>query len=369
MSVRKRLDAVRQILADTGVDALLVTNPANRRYVTGFTAEDHAADESAGMVLVTRESTTLLVSPTNLPWARAEADADEIAIEPFERSMVSSVAQRLAARSTRQVAVEDATTPAALWFALEEALGETVELVRAGNSVDRIRAVKREDELDHLRQAARLTDAAFERAVSRFAPGMTEREGADLVREALRDVGSDGEAFDTIVAAGPNAAKPHHRPGDRPIEQGEPVIIDMGARVNGYNGDLTRTISLGEADGELTRIYEVVLEAQQAGLRAIRAGAPASEPDLATREVFLGHGLGDHVIHSAGHGLGLRVHEVPSLRHTSEDILEPGNVVTMEPGLYIAGWGGVRIEDVVIVTETGNENLTSSPKGIDTAHR
>ena len=369
MTQGARILAVRQILFDTGADALLVTNPANRRYLTGFTAEDHAADESSGVVLITSQRATLLVSPTNLPWAVAEADKEHIAVEPIEGSIAATVAARFSREEPRQLAVEDATTPAAIWFDLQDKLGDDTELVRAADCVDRLRSVKTADEQDHLRAAARLTDDAFQIAMSRFEAGMTERAAADQVREALREVGSDGEAFDTIVAAGPNAAKPHHRPGKRPLQTGEPIIIDIGARVSGYNGDLTRTVCLGRADEKLVGIYEAVLEAQQAGLQAIRAGVPASLPDLATREVFASHGLEKFVIHSAGHGLGLRVHEAPSVRKTSDATLESGNVITMEPGLYIEGWGGVRIEDVAIVRDSDYENITNAPKGVSALER
>lgn len=364
MSVADRLDRVRDILRDTGLPAILITNPANRRYLTGYTAEDHAADESSGQVLVTRDDATLIVSPTNLPWAKSETDA-AVTVIPFEGSPIRTIVERARLVEANRLAIEDGTTTVAMWFALQDDLGEPVELVRAADAVDRLRAVKDEEELGHLRDAARLTDAAFAIATKRLVPGMSEREGADVVREALRHVGSDGEAFDTIVAAGPHAAKPHHVPSDRAIQPDEPVIIDMGARVNGYNGDLTRTICLGMPGAELVRVYNAVLEAQLAGLDAIRAGVSASAPDLATREVFASHGLERHVIHSAGHGLGLRVHEAPSVRSTSQATLETGNVITMEPGLYIEGWGGVRIEDVAIVRDGGHDNITSSSKGIE----
>lgn len=365
MSIGDRLNAVRQILSDTHIDAIVVTNPTNRRYLTGFTAEDHAADESAGIVLITKLAATLLVSPTNLPWAEAEVNLDHINVEPVTGSVAEAVAARLSGSNGARLAIEDATTPAALWFSFQDALPEDVEIVRAGDTIDQLRAVKTEDELVLLRTAAILTDQAFVIATSRFSAGMTEHECAELVRAALREVGSEGEAFDTIVAAGPNAAKPHHRPGARVVQPGEPVIIDMGARVDGYNGDLTRTICLGKADTKLVRIYEAVFDAQLAGLRAIRAGVPASAPDLATREVFASRELGRYVIHSAGHGLGLRVHEAPSVRKSSGAVLEVGNVITMEPGLYIPGWGGVRIEDVAIVHGSDHENMTASPKSIE----
>lgn len=368
MSVTARLDRVREILRDTGLPAILITNPANRRWLTGFSAADHAADESAGQLLVTRDAATLVVSPTNLPWAKAEVDPS-VAVVPFEGTDIATIAALAQTAGDSQLGVEDATTTAAMWFALQDRLGEASSLVRAGDTVDRLRAIKDEAELDDLREAARLTDLALADAVGHFTVGTTEREAADIIRTALRDVGSDGEAFDTIVAAGPNAAKPHHAPSDRPIQADEPVIIDMGARVNGYNGDLTRTICLGTPAAELVRVYNAVLEAQLEGLNTLRAGVPASTPDLATREVFASHGLDQYVIHSVGHGLGLNVHEAPSVRRTSQTPLEAGNVVTMEPGVYIDGWGGVRIEDVAIVRDDGYENITASPKGIETLRR
>ena len=363
MTLPERLDRVRDILRDTGLPAILVTNPANGRWRTGYTATHPAADESAGQLLVTRDAATLVVSPTNLSWAKAEADP-AVAVVPFEESAAAPIVAHARAEGASQLGIEDATTTVAFWCALRDRLGEGSQLVRAADSIDRLRAIKDDAELELLREAARLTDAAFAIASERIAPGTTEREASDFVRDALREVGSDGEAFDTIVAAGPNAAKPHHRPSDRPIQRGEPVIIDMGARVSGYNGDLTRTICLGTPDAELVRVYNAVLEAQLAGLDAIRAGVSTSAPDLATREVFASHGLEHHIIHSAGHGLGLNVHEAPSVRRSSQATLAAGNVVTMEPGLYIEGWGGVRIEDVAIVRDGSHDNITASPKGI-----
>lgn len=365
MSIAHRIAHVRAFLADAGLDGVLVTNPSNRRYLTGFTAADHAADESAGVVLITAEAARLIVSPTNLPWAESEADIHHIAVEPYARSWVEGVADRIVSSDAFRLAVEDRTTPASYWFALQESLPPIVELVRAGDTIDQFRAVKSDQELALLREAARMTDEAFLMATAQFSAGVTESQAAELVRESLRHVGSEGEAFDTIVASGPNAAKPHHHPGTRVLCDEEPIIVDMGARIDGYNGDLTRTVCLGKPDEKLVRIYEAVLAAQHAGLEAIRANIQAATPDLATREVFAGQDLEQFVIHSAGHGLGLRVHEAPSVRKTAESLLATGNVVTMEPGLYIPNWGGVRIEDVAIVCDSGHENITSAPKGIE----
>jgi Xaa-Pro aminopeptidase len=364
MSVGARLQAVRRVFQDSKFDAVLITNPANRRYLTGFSAEDHAPDESSGMVVLTPREATLFVSPTNLRWARAEVDRATITVEEHSGNISQTLADWMRAAGVTAVAVEDATTPAAVWFALQSALGDRTEMVRAGALIDGFRSIKAPDELQSLREAARLTDKAFAIARRKLKAGMTEREAADSVADALRVVGSEGEAFATIVASGPNAARPHHLPGERQLAPGEPIIIDMGARVNGYNGDLTRTICLGRPNEGLVSMYAVVLESQAAGLDAVFAGAPVASADLATREVFARHGLEQHVVHSAGHGLGLRVHEAPSVRASSDEMLETGNVITMEPGLYVEGWGGVRIEDVVIVRDAGHDNITAAPKAI-----
>jgi Xaa-Pro aminopeptidase len=196
---------------------------------------------------------------------------------------------------------------------------------------------------------------------------MTERELADIVDDNLRDAGSTGTSFDTIVASGPNAARPHHSPSDRIIQDGEPVIIDMGAKVEGYCGDLTRTIWTGRADEQLGTMYRLVAEAQRAAIGCVRAGVAARDVDSAARDVFMAAGQEDLFAHSVGHAVGLRIHEAPFMSQQSSDVLAAGNVVTIEPGLYLPGWGGVRIEDVVLVTEDGCENLTGAPKllGVD----
>jgi Xaa-Pro aminopeptidase len=191
---------------------------------------------------------------------------------------------------------------------------------------------------------------------------MTERELADFIDQQFRDLGSDGQAFDTIVASGPNAARPHHAPGERRIAAGEPVIIDMGARVNGYCGDLTRTIWAGQPSDQLGTMYHLVADAQRAAFAAVKAGVEARAVDRAARNVFAEAGMDQFFVHSVGHAIGLRIHESPFLSQQADDVLRAGNVVTIEPGLYLPDWGGVRIEDVVLVTGEGYVNLTRAPK-------
>lgn len=349
-----------QVFDELDLDAVLVTSGTNRRYLTGFSAEDHAPDESSGVVVLMRDRTTLFTSPTNLPWARAEKRS-HVEVQPAPRPWTSTLADYLRQRQVNRLGFEDRTTTFADYRCLHQALPE-VELVPVGARVDARRRIKTDDEVKSLESALRITDDAFGNVSEQIRPGMTEIEVADAIREALRDLGSEGEAFPTIVASGPNAAKPHHSPGRRSIVEGEPIIIDMGARVDGYRGDLTRTVWTGRPSPRLGTMYRLVLEAQLAAIAAVREGVAARAVDTAARMVFASAGMEDAVLHSVGHGVGLRIHEAPSLSQASTDVLQAGNVITIEPGLYVAEWGGVRIEDVLLVERNGSRNLTRSSK-------
>lgn len=359
---RDRAERAKEILAETGVEAILITNGTNRRYLTGFTAADHAADELSGEALVTKDGISLFAPSTNLPWARSEA-LDGVEVLPQERRWTDSVAAFLREKNITSLGFEDATTTVQVYNQLQESLGDhAVDLKPIGATVDALRAVKTEDELEFLRTALRMTDEAFVGAESRITAGMTEKDAADIIREELKRAGSEGEAFDTIVASGPNAAKPHHAPGTRVIEEGEPIIIDMGALHQGYAGDLTRTIWFGQPSSQLVTMYRIVQAAFDACVAQARPGMTGVELDAVARHLFAEHDMDQYFVHSLGHGLGLRVHEAPSASARSTDTLEPGMVVTIEPGLYIPEQGGVRIEDVVVITADGNENLTGAPK-------
>lgn len=355
-----RLDRARALLANLGLDAAIVTNGANRRYLTGFTAEDHAPDEPAAIGVVAADGAWLLASPTNLPWAESEAN-DGVACLPWQRPWTDSVVALARDGGWSRIGVEERVLPTADWFALSDGMPEGTELVFLGTALDGLRAQKEPDELALLREALRLSDEAFVGAAARIQPGMTEAQAAEIVREELRRVGSEGESFDTIVASGPNAAKPHHAPGDRVLVEGEPVIIDMGAIVGGYHGDLTRTIWFGQPDERLVTIYSTVAAAMQASLGFFAPGVSGREVDRRVRDRFAEQGYGDSFVHGLGHGIGLRIHEAPSAGPASTDTLAVGHVVTTEPGIYIPGWGGVRIENVVVITESGAENLTHAP--------
>jgi len=352
--------------SELAVDGFVISGSTNRRYFSGWSAEDHAPDRPSGVMLVLPSQKYLLASPTNLPWAVAEAlpEVTPVAMTlPWTEAVTSLVRQQ----GVQRVGFEDAVLPVKAYRELQQLLGNDVELVAASDVLDRQRQVKSLREQNFLRRALAVTDQAFVASAAALRPGMTERELADIIDDNLRSAGSTGTAFDTIVASGPNAARPHHALGDRAIQNGEPVIIDMGAKVEGYCGDLTRTIWTGHADEQLGTMYRLVAEAQRAAISAVRAGVAGRDIDSAARAVFAAAGREDLFAHSIGHAIGLRIHEAPFMGQQSSDVLTAGNVVTVEPGLYLPGWGGVRIEDVVLVTEDGCENLTRAPKlpGVD----
>ncbi len=357
----QRLDRARAVLQERGLDAALITSGTNRRYLSGFTADDHAPDELSGVVLVSRDHMILLAPSTNVPWAASEA-LPGIDVRESARPWTKTVAEIVAESGWRSIGIEDETTTVAVFNRLRDELNGDVSLTPIGTVFDRLRATKDDAEVERLEHALRLTDEAFIAAERRIVPGMTEHDAAQIVQEELRACGSEGEAFPTIVASGPNAAKPHHAPGDRVIREGEPIIIDMGALFEGYCGDLTRTIWFGQPSEQLVTIYETVAAAHAIALAKAAPGVTGRELDDSVRAFFATRDLDHYFVHSLGHGLGLRVHEAPSAGPASSDTLDVGHVVTIEPGLYILDWGGVRIEDVVLIEPNGARNLTGAPK-------
>jgi Xaa-Pro aminopeptidase len=241
---------------------------------------------------------------------------------------------------------------------------EGFELVPTKGMVEQLRAIKDEGELALIRRAVELSDAAFAHIVQWLRPGVTEKAVAWELEVFMRTHGADDIAFDLIVGFGPNGAMAHAEPSDRPIQEGEPIVLDLGARVDGYCSDLTRTLCLGEPDEMLRRIHATVLEAQEAAEHAMRAGLKGRTVDAIARDLIEAAGYGKHFGHGLGHGVGLAIHESPRAGKTSEDVLQAGMVITVEPGIYIEGWGGVRIEDLVVVREQGIEALTTAPKGL-----
>lgn len=346
MSRVSRIDRLRGLME---CDALLVTNLKNIRYLTGFTG-------SAGMLLVTGDR-LLFTSDGRYATQAAEqfqVEADfEIGLPTVQRDAIVKAAPRVVGLEANHVTWAQKRTMAAEWFA---------EVVPTFGLVERLREVKDEAEVASIEAAADCADAALSALLPMLHEGPTEAEFGLALDTEMRRRGATGPSFETIVASGPNGAKPHHRPSNRRIQQGELVVLDFGALVDGYCSDMTRTVSVGEPDELSRRMWDVVREAQAAGVAAVSSSAAAVDVDSACRTVIGAAGWGDRFVHGTGHGVGLDIHEAPAVGSTSADTLAAGNVVTVEPGVYIPEHGGVRIEDTVVVTEDGCRILTKSPK-------
>ena len=358
MDFPSRLDRLRAELDGAGCDALLVTRLVNVRYLTGFTG-------SAALLLV-RPDRALFVSDGRYQ----EQSAQELSAAGVDVDIeISNTGQKDlvigAAEGAARLGLEaDHVTWAAQrryadeWF-------EGTELVATEGLVDQLRLVKDEGEVARIQAACATADAALATVVKRLAEGPTEEEfGLELDTE-IRRLGAEGNSFETIVASGPNAAKPHHRPGVRRVQEGDLVVLDFGALVDGYCSDMTRTFAIGDISETQVRMLDVVAASQQAGVDAVAAGVEAKEVDLASRAVIDDAGWGDAFLHSTGHGVGLEIHENPRVAQTSEDTLASDYIVTVEPGVYLPEHGGVRIEDTVVVTDDGCRVLTRAPKTTD----
>ncbi|MDQ3890579.1 MAG: Xaa-Pro peptidase family protein [Actinomycetota bacterium] len=349
-----RADKLRRELSRLGASTFLVSAPVNVEYLTGF--------ESTNAVALVGDDGVQLV--TDGRYIEAARGIEGVEAVEGERDLLAWLATRLGRLAASPVAFEAAHVS----FAAYETLGEGgVELRPTRGVVEAIRAVKDERELEAIRGAARVLDEMYERLADERIVGRTEAELAWWVERTLREGGADGLAFPVIVGSGPNAALPHHHPGDREIRAGETVIVDAGARVDRYCSDCTRTFATGGLPDELRRAYEVCLEAQERALAGVAPGSEARELDALARAVLEEAALAD-VLHGLGHGVGLDVHELPRLASNSQARLEPGNVVTVEPGVYLAGRGGVRIEDLVVVMDAGADVLTPFSKDLHVLH-
>ncbi|MEZ4572227.1 MAG: Xaa-Pro peptidase family protein [Thermomicrobiales bacterium] len=358
-----RIDRVRTEMADRGIDGIVVTHPTNRRYLTGFTADDIPPNESAGYVLVSSDRQDLVTSSVNT--SQAAAQAPHVAIVRRGRGWAKHIADFIIETELHRVGYEPHAMLEGVFRQTNELLvedGYRVEWVDADGLVDDIRKVKSQSEVELLRKAFEITCDAFNEVSASIEAGMTEIEIARAFDAAMVERGAEGPSFPTIVASGPNAARPHHEPGSRTIQNGEPIIIDMGALYEGYCADLTRTVWVGEADEEFGKIYRLVYRANDAVIERAHPGMTGKELDSFARDHITAGGYGDEFSHSLGHGVGLRVHEGQNASVYSEDTMEPGNTLTIEPGIYVEDWGGVRIEDVVLFTDEGFELLTESAK-------
>jgi Xaa-Pro aminopeptidase len=340
-----RIERLRSLIHEP----LLVTMPVNVYYLTGFKSSNAA-------LLVDAEGARLF---SDFRYAEAGRKVEEVEFVEVERALVRGIASQVDGR----LEFERSHVTYASWEVLRDA---GLDLVPGGGQVEGLRAVKSDDELELMRAAAEITSQAYLRLSEERFVGRTERELAFRFATFINELGGHGEAFPTTVASGPNGATPHAGTGDRTIEKNETVVVDAGAVLDGYASDCTRTFATGPLPDDLQRAYDVVLEAQIEGLGAVLPGVAGKDADSTARDVIESAGFGEQFGHGLGHGVGLMVHEAPTLRPESQDMLEPNNVVTVEPGVYLSGLGGVRIEDLVVVRDEEPIVLTSFPKELVT---
>lgn len=341
-------------LPEYGLDAMLVTSAPGERYAVGF--------EGEGWVLVSREGAHYSTDGRYIEAARKQVTGAEISLTERGRSHLDLAREEIRRRGLKRVGFESGRVSA---DALERWKGALpCELAPAQGLLDGLRSAKDEEELDRMRQAQRITDEAFRELLNFIRPGLTERDvAARLVYELLRR-GGRKVSFDPIVAAGANGSMPHAVPGETVIQPGMFVTMDFGCVYEGYCSDMTRTVAVGQPTEEMERVYHTVLEAQRAGIAAARAGVTGSEVDRAARQVIQQAGYGAFFSHSFGHSLGLEIHESPNASPSEQTVFPAGAVISAEPGIYLPGRFGVRIEDVLVLREGGCEDITQSPKNL-----
>ncbi len=349
----KRPNALKQSAAKQGLTCnFLIFNPFNLTYFAGFSG-------ATALLIPEEGENVLFVSGVNYEQAKNEAKDLEVQLLKRGESLMEKIAKQTPAK---KYGVDALSIEA--WRTLAKAVGGEDKLEPAGSLILKLRSVKDEQEIRSIREACKLASEGMRVASEIIRPGVKEIEVAAEVEYAMRKKGSNGTSFDTIIASGPTSAFPHGSCSSRTIDKGELVVVDLGATFNFYRSDMTRTFTAGKPDEKQRKIYETVKQAHQKAFETIKPNVPAMEVDAAARRAIEVAGFGEFFVHNLGHGVGLEIHEAPTLSPDSKDTLAVGNVVTDEPGIYIPGYGGVRIEDTVLVTQVGAEKLTVGPYGL-----
>lgn len=355
----KRLDILRETLSQNGFDACIIMQEENRRYLSGFTGEDNGMDESAGALFIGPKGLILATDSRFELHATHEAPLFEIHV--YKTGLDKDLPELLRRVGGTRVAIEETRVSVGrfrLFTQALEAKGDRVTLVPHEDMTAPMRAIKSADEIHTMRQALAIAESAFSSVKATLRVGLTEKAIAWEMEKAMRTGGAEGLSFPTIVASGPNAALPHAVPGERTIALNEPLLIDWGSRYKGYCSDSTRTVVLGTPDDTFTRIFDTLFEAQARAIEAICDGASGNEVDRKAR-AFIEQSFPEGFGHGLGHGVGLEIHEAPRLSPIKDYCLKAGMVVTVEPGIYLPEWGGMRLENMVLVTETGAEVLNT----------
>jgi Xaa-Pro dipeptidase len=354
-----RINALKQSAFKEGkFDFFLIFNSANLTYFTNCPG-------ATALLIPKQGESVLYISAVNYEQAKAETNGLTVELLKRGENLMEKIANQTASKKPSKFAVD--TLPIESWRALAKAFGGEEKLEPAYNIVREIRKVKDPQEIKLIREACRLTSEGMQVAFENIKPGVKEKQVAAEIEYAMRKNGSDGTGFDTIIASGAASAFPHGSCSDRTIREGDLVVVDLGATYNFYRSDMTRTFTAGKPSEKQRKIYETVKLAHQKAFQTIKPNIPAKEVDAAARQIIEAAGYGEFFVHNLGHGVGLEIHEAPTLSPDSKDTLATGNVVTDEPGIYVPGYGGVRIEDTVLVTTDGAEKLTVGPYALANA--
>ncbi len=365
MDFANRLYRLRQSLAARKLDAVLISQPENRRYISGYTVPDHGITESSGLLLIRRQGTPYLITDSRF-LEQAEKESRGYKVILHSRGVLPLLKELLTDFGIRRFGFESNYT---LYSTAEKFfdLGRrnNIDIIPLGSLVERMRVIKSEDEIERIRKSVRLNEEIFQEVYHSLSGTETETDVALRLSTLMRNRGAERESFDTIVAAGAESSLPHAIPGNTRRLQNNPVVIDMGLILDGYCSDMTRSFYCGKADKEYLKIHRIVRRAQLKGIAAVRAGASGRQIDKAARDVIIEAGYGKYFGHSLGHGVGMAVHEQPGVSHKNRKRLQAGMVITIEPGIYIPGWGGIRLENMVVVREDGCENLNIDTTCLD----
>jgi Xaa-Pro aminopeptidase len=356
--IEGRIEKLRRTMAEEGIDTMMVQVPENRRYLSGYTGEDTQCDESAGVLFITDGK--LLLATDSRYDLQAENEADGYEVFRYSKGLSKEISAILDRLGTERLGYESIRLSCMEHRKIEDQLASErpgISLVPTEDMVERIRIIKEEAEIDAIRAALSLAESAFISVLGSLAPGQTEAEVAWSLEKRMREAGAEAVSFSTIVACGPNSALPHAVPGKRKIEAGAPILFDWGAKLGGYCSDISRTFVIGQPDDTFRSIHRTVLEAQRLAIEAVRPGVSSREIDRIARDHIERAGFKGKFGHGLGHGVGLAIHEQPRLSPLKETILDTGMVFTVEPGIYLAGWGGVRLENMAVVRENGGEVL------------
>ncbi len=357
-----RIEAFRKLLSEHNLDTFMVAVKENRRYLSGFTGEDTQFDESAGTLFITADR--LILATDSRYTAQASEEAPLYEVVCYQKGLAAELPSILKDLGTRRMGFEGMRISWEQYQKFIQALAKenlSVEMVKGDQVIAPLRLIKDAEEINIMRKALEIAESAFESLVQTLVPGMTEKEIAWAFEKQMREGGAESLSFHTIMASGPNSALPHATPGNRSIREKEPLLFDWGARLDGYCSDTTRTIFMGAPTDLTQRIFDLVLKANRAATTAIRPGASTKAIDVIARDIIREGGYGAYFGHGLGHGVGMAVHEPPRLSPLNETRLEPGMVLTVEPGIYLPGKTGVRLENMVLVTEDGVEVMNRLP--------